>query len=199
MKKAPAKASQPAAKAPVKGKAPAKGKGKAPAKAKGKAVQEDESEQSVVVEVVLTRLNIGYLELSVFVDNGAGSHSLEVSTLDNYDNLITKVSAKMSIPYHCVTMGYEAPWSTKVGQKRRPIYIISEVNLDFFWAQSKRHIDGKEGGKKSKTQVIAELGALITFVNMMEPSNVSLSPFLSYLSISLTLFPARREGGTLVW
>ncbi len=130
-------------------------------------------EEEEEVEIQLTRLTVGSLALSVFVDDGVGSHCLDISTHDDYSILLGKVASKMALPIHCIMLGYESPWSSKVGQKRRPIYIVSEFNLDFFWSTSKQHIEGKEGGKKSRSQVIAELGASITFVNMMEAAKVS--------------------------
>ncbi len=55
-----------------------KGKGKVSAKGKEKAKSsedEDNDEDNEVVEVQLTRLNVGFVGLNVFVDNGIGSHS----------------------------------------------------------------------------------------------------------------------------
>ncbi len=33
--------------------------------------------------------------------------------------LLGKVASKMALPIHCIMLGYESPWSSKVGQKRR--------------------------------------------------------------------------------
>ncbi len=47
--------------------------------------------------------------------------------MDNYNMLVTKISSKMGKPVHCVSLGYEAPWSSKAGQKKRPIYLIPKT------------------------------------------------------------------------
>ncbi len=180
------------AKAGAKGKpsvkinAPANTKKRAPVKGKGKArvVVEEDSDSDSEPET-LTRITMDFLKLVVFVDDGVGSHSLEISTMDNYNMLVTKISSKMGKPVHCVSLGYEAPWSSKAGQKKRPIYLISEDCLDHFWVTSKRHIDTKVAAKKRRSQVVAELGAAIIFINMSEAAPVSHTFRLSSLYSSL--------------
>lgn len=183
--KAPSKAKAPAKKrAPAKPRASARTKASAKGKGKGKAIEENEDDDEDEDEdgIPLTRLTVPPLTLMMFVDDGVGSHSLEISTRDDYGMLVTKVASKMNKPVHCVILGCETPWSSKVGQKKRPIYIISEHCLDHFWVTGTRHIDSKAVGRKSKAQVIDELGAAIVFVNMAEASQVRLHcPFIVYI------------------
>lgn len=185
--KAPAKA--PAKeKATAKPKASAKGnKGKAKATAAVSLMSDSEE------EIPLTRLTMNLLILTVFVDDGVGSHSLAISTLDNLEVLHTKIASKMGQPVHCVHLGVEAPWGSKAGQKKRPIYIISELDLDHFWVTGLRHIDSKTaGGKKSRVQAIDELGASILFVNMLEAAQVSRASF-QFHNIADALSPQRSQ------
>ncbi len=171
------------ARAPARVKAP-----KATVKSKGKAKAATVVIESDSEEEILTRITIGVIVLKVFVDDGVGSHSLEISTWDNLEVLHTKVAAKMGQPVHCVHMGYDSPWGSKVGQKKRPVYIISDHDLDHFWVTSKRHIDSKiASGRKSKSQAIDELGSSILFVNMLEISQVSPLAFFPFLHFILML------------
>ncbi len=90
----------------------------------------------------------------------------------------------MKRPNNLVEMGYEAPWSAKIGTKKSLAYVSNEEELDDFWLSYARYV-AKQGGKKQKK---AE-EVVIVFSNMQDIAKVS--PLLAMNCFSLTSF--RRQ------
>ena len=71
-------------------------------------------------------------------------------------------------------MGYEAPWSLKIGTKKSLAYIMNEDELDEFWIAYTRYITPKKGAKKG-TAAIEEVAGIV-FRNMFDSAQVSATP-----------------------
>ncbi len=82
----------------------------------------------------------------------------------------------MKRPNHCIVIGYEAPWSAKMSNKKVIAYISSATDLNEFWGEYGGHV--KElGKKKKKGDEVAVTG--IIFRNMWEDVNSQVRGFIT--------------------
>lgn len=80
------------------------------------------------------------------------------------------VAETMKRPSTSVEIGYEAPWSAKVGSKKTTAYITNEPELQDFWLAYKRHSKSEKVGKRKSAKVAPE----IVFRNLRETLAVRL-------------------------
>ncbi|KLO09579.1 hypothetical protein SCHPADRAFT_892976 [Schizopora paradoxa] len=113
------------------------------------------------------RKNIGYHELEVQVHDGLGLRQIYISTMDGIGSVVDKAADSMKRDTYNVDIGYEAPWSHKVGTKKVPVYITTEVELDNFWVAYDGYREKLE--KKNLTDPITG----VLFINMKDESKPS--------------------------
>ncbi len=106
--------------------------------------------------------------VKVQVHDGLAMRAVTISTLDGLFDLLEKIATAMKRPNNLVEMGYEAPWSAKIGTKKSLAYVSNEEELDDFWLSYARYV-AKQGGKKQKK---AE-EVVIVFSNMQDIAKVS--------------------------
>lgn len=135
------------------------------------------------------RTNIGFHELEVQVHDGVGLRHARFSTNDSQNVLREKVAISMGRDPVNVDIGYEAPWSQKVGTKKVPVYITSEMELDFFWSAYDGHREKLE--KKGIEGPIAG----ITFINMKTETQVSACAVLFVMRLNQVQAAASKQTG----
>ena len=116
------------------------------------------------------RKTIGQKTIKVYVHDGLALRTVGISTSDSHLELLEKIATAMKRPNHLVEMGYEAPWSTKIGNKKSLAYLSNEDELDGFWVAYSRFTK-KQEGKTQKRR--AEVACDIVFRNMTESAPVS--------------------------
>ncbi len=72
----------------------------------------------------------------------------------------------MKRPNHKVEMGYEAPWSSKVANKKCVAYISNDDELDDFWLAYARYLEAQR--KKLKKATGEVVISDIVFRNMSD-------------------------------
>ncbi|KLO19024.1 hypothetical protein SCHPADRAFT_885687 [Schizopora paradoxa] len=107
------------------------------------------------------RQSVGKLNIKVQVHDGVALRNVCISSKDGLYELLEKISNAMKRPSQLVEMGYEAPWSSKVGQKKNLAYVTNEDELDDFWVSLNRYAKGKYTSAD-------EWGAGIVFRNMQD-------------------------------
>ena len=112
------------------------------------------------------RTNIGFHQLEVQVHDGLGLRQIFVSTDDTIGKVVDKAANSMKRDTYNVDIGYEAPWSHKVGTKKVPVYITTDVELDNFWVAYDGYREKLE--KKNITDPITG----VLFINMKDESKV---------------------------
>ena len=60
-------------------------------------------------------------------------HSIGISSSDSFLEVLEKVAMVMRRHNKSVEIGYEAPWSAKIGAKKVLSYITNESELKEFW------------------------------------------------------------------
>lgn len=113
------------------------------------------------------RKTVGKLKAKVHVYDGIGLRPVGISTEDDRLDLLEKVCTAMKRPHQKVEMGYEAPWSAKVGSKKCIAYLSNDEEYDDFWLSFSRQ------QKKAKGEEV--LGIVI--YNVME-STAQVCPLL---------------------
>lgn len=116
------------------------------------------------------RKAIGQHAMKVFAHDGLAMRIVNISTSDTHLELLEKIATSMKRPNHLVEIGYEAPWSTKVGSKKSLAYITNEEELDSFWLAYSQ-FSKKQKGKTQKRR--AESSCDIIFRNMLDNAPVS--------------------------
>lgn len=91
-----------------------------------------------------------------------------INTKDGYLDVLEKVAVVMKRPNQQVEMGYEAPWSAKIGTKKCLAYIASEDDLDEFWIAYAAHCKKQNAKKKAN----ADATSGIIFKNMRDSLQV---------------------------
>lgn len=134
------------------------------------------------------RLSLPKLNIKVQVHDGVALRNVAISSKDGLYELLEKISKAMKRPAHSVEMGYEAPWSSKVGQKKNLAYVTNEDELDDFWVSLNRYAKGKYTSAD-------EWGAGVVFRNMMDNLPVSLNKFRE---IIISSYLSRSRRATLV-
>lgn len=113
------------------------------------------------------RKALGTRQVKVQVHDGAATRTVLITTLDGLYELLDKISSAMKRPANQVEMGYEAPWSSKVGAKKNLAYISNDHELDDFWVCCDRYVTAQRT-KKGK----ADLEPCIVFHNMNNNGHV---------------------------
>ena len=116
------------------------------------------------------RKTVGKRQVRVQVHDGVATRSVDITTGDDINQLLEKVSSLMKRPSVHVQMGYEASWSTKVGTKKCLSWLSSEAELDDFWLAYVRFVS-KPGNKKKSAE---EMSVEVIFHNMSEVIQVSI-------------------------
>ena len=98
----------------------------------------------------------------------------EISASMSFIETQELVSETMKRSSPAVEIGYEAPWSAKVGSKKTTAYITNEAELEDFWVAYRRYIQTAKSGKRNKS---AKEHPEIVFRNLREQSAVCI-PFL---------------------
>ena len=112
------------------------------------------------------RKALGRLDVKVQVHDGVAMRNVNISSKDGLYELLEKIANAMKRPSNLVEMGYEAPWSSKVGQKRNLAYVSNEDELDDFWVAFSRYSKGK--GAKDQDGP----NSTIVFRNMLDNAQV---------------------------
>ncbi|KLO05822.1 hypothetical protein SCHPADRAFT_946603 [Schizopora paradoxa] len=112
------------------------------------------------------RKAVGKLDIKVQVHDGVALRNVNISSKDGLYELLEKIANAMKRPSQSVEMGYEAPWSSKVGQKKNLAYVTNEDELDDFWISLNRYAKGKYTGAD-------DWGAGIVFRNMQDNIQVA--------------------------
>lgn len=68
-------------------------------------------------------------------------------------------------------MGYEAPWSQKVGTKKSPSHVLNNDEMEGFWTAYARYVNNRKGKKNTDEEVVG-----IVYRNMLDNWSVSHSP-----------------------
>lgn len=118
----------------------------------------------------------GNREVKVSVHDGLAMRTLTVKTSDSFIDVLENISALMKRPNTQVEMGYEAPWSTKIGSKKSLAYITTDEELENFWSAYVGYV--KKGGKKQLDANGSVLG--IVFHNMKQMEGAQVSKYLLY-------------------
>ncbi len=59
----------------------------------------------------------------------------------------------MKRPNHCIVIGYEAPWSAKMSNKKVIAYILSDTDLNEFWGEYGGHVRSWERGRRREMRL----------------------------------------------
>lgn len=102
--------------------------------------------------------------------------SVTICSLDTLLELLEKICSAMKRPNNKVEMGFEAPWSAKIGSKKCVAYISNVEELGDFWLAYSSHLDAlKKKQKKKCSDEVVVTG--IVFHNLMDSAQVSRSTF----------------------
>ena len=115
--------------------------------------------------------------VQVLVHDGLGMRRISITPLDTQLDVLEKTASAMKRPNHAIEIGYEAPWSSKIGTKKSLAYLSTQEELIDFWIAYKRYIKGQLSKKKKGQEINCE----IVFRNMMDNlAAVSVSFLLIY-------------------
>ena len=103
--------------------------------------------------------------LRVNVHDGVTMHIINISMSDSHLTVLEKTAQAMRRPNNLIEIGYEAPWSSKIGTKKNLAYISSKEELDEFWLAYGRYVDIQRLKKRCS---IEEVACEITFRNMLD-------------------------------
>lgn len=129
------------------------------------------------------RKTIGKHNIKVDIHDGVAMRKVPVSTSDSRLDLLEKVSTAMKRPNSMVELGYEAPWSAKINNKKCVAYISNEEELDDFWLALARHMAAQKKKLKGKSEV-ADPG--IVFHNILDSAQASQMNF-EYVRVLISL------------
>ena len=91
---------------------------------------------------------------------------ISITPLDTQLDVLEKTASAMKRPNHATEIGYEAPWSSKIGSKKSLAYLSTQDELDDFWLAYNRYVNGQLAKKKKKGP--SEISCEIVFRNMMD-------------------------------
>ncbi len=142
------------------------------------------------------RKTIGHHEIKVDVHDGVAMRKVAITTADSRLDLLEKICTAMKRPNSKVELGYEAPWSAKINNKKCVAYISNKEELDDFWLALARHMAAQKKKLKGKSEV-ADPG--IIFHNILDSTPVRTIVFkkarvLTFLRIQQSV--ARRDRET---
>ncbi|KLO15584.1 hypothetical protein SCHPADRAFT_938567 [Schizopora paradoxa] len=108
------------------------------------------------------RKSVGKYKLKVNVHDGRALRSVMISSKDSVGKLKARISEQLELPIPSVSLGYEAVWSKKTGNKKVLAYVTKETEWDEFWLEFSKHVDGH------KKESIADIASSVIFHNMLE-------------------------------
>ncbi|KLO04636.1 hypothetical protein SCHPADRAFT_947561 [Schizopora paradoxa] len=108
------------------------------------------------------RKSVGKYKLKVNVHDGRALRSIMISSKDSVRKLRARICEQMELPIPSVSLGYEAVWSKKTGNKKVLAYVTKEMEWDEFWLEFAKHVDGH------KKESIADIASSVIFHNMLE-------------------------------
>ncbi len=120
------------------------------------------------------RKTLGRKEINIDVHNGVALRPIKISTSLGHLALTEKVAASMNKPYNLVELGYEAPWSSKMNNKKCRAYISNEAELDNFWLSYVRHVKAQKGKKGKNAEVTVDGIVIYNMLDLAQASNNSL-------------------------
>lgn len=110
--------------------------------------------------------------VKVNVHDGFALRPISISPSDSLREILEKTSNAMRRPGHTVEIGYEASWSSKIGNKRSAAYISNKAELNAFWTAYDRYVKVQQT-KKGNSRKDIECNVL--FQNMLDrPTLVSI-------------------------
>ena len=110
--------------------------------------------------------------VKVNVHDGLALRPITISPLDSLSDILEKTSTAMRRPRHTVEIGYEACWSSKVGNKRNSAYISTSAELSDFWAAFHRYVKDQQSKKGNSGK---DVECAILFRNMLDNSTMPVS------------------------
>ncbi len=75
-----------------------------------------------------------------------GLRYIDISSSETYIDVLEKTAQVFQRPNQCIQLGYEAPWSTKIGSKKSLAYISNDKDLAELWTEYGGYL--KEQAKK---------------------------------------------------
>ena len=125
------------------------------------------------------RLENTLQSVKINIHDGLAMRILEVNSGMSFLDVQDLVAETMKRSSPSVEIGYEAPWSAKVGTKKTLAYITSEAELSDFWLAYKRYVGSSKPGKRSKTTTE---NMEIIFRNLRDSTAVRLLHLLIFCS-----------------
>ena len=122
---------------------------------------------------------VGKVEAKVSVHDGIAMRFLIIKSSDSLFSVWERIAAAMKRPNTQVEMGYEAPWSTKIGLKKSLAYITNADELNDFWLSYTGYL--KKSGKKQLDVDGSVMG--IVFHNMRAAEGTQVSACLVLTSV----------------
>ena len=102
--------------------------------------------------------------IEINVHDGLGMRITSISSSDSYLEVLEKTAMAMKRPNHSVEIGYEAPWSSRIGTKRNLAYISSDDELANFWLSYNRYTRNQQSKKRKHDKAVV---CEIVFHNML--------------------------------
>ncbi|KAL5524967.1 hypothetical protein ACEPAF_8836 [Sanghuangporus sanghuang] len=112
-----------------------------------------------------TQKRPGIEEIKVKVHDGLAERVVTISSLDKHVDVLEKAAQAMRRPNHLVEIGYEAPWSSKIGTKMSLTYISNPDELTEFWSAYRRYVKDQQSTRRNRDQ---EITCEIVFRNMLD-------------------------------
>ena len=94
--------------------------------------------------------------------------TVPISSEESHLDLLEKIATSMKRPNAMVEIGYEAPWSAKIGTKKCVAYLSNEDDLTEFWSSFASYVRGQGKKKWAEGSVPG-----IVFQNMIGVTQVS--------------------------
>lgn len=138
------------------------------------------------------RKPIGKYVVKVSVHDGLAMRSVTICSLDTLHELLEKICAAMKRPNHKVEMGFDAPWSSKIGSKKCVAYISNAEELADFWNAYARCLEQQKKKQKGNAEVVV---SGIVFHNLMDSAQVSSSASERVRSHTDSLQPSTKRSG----
>ena len=107
--------------------------------------------------------------IKISVHDGLGMRPITISPVDTQLDVLEKTALAMKRPNHAIEIGYEAPWSSKIGTKKCLAYLSTQDELDDFWLAYERYGKSQLAKKRKNGE---EKPCDIVFRNMLDGSAV---------------------------
>ncbi len=107
--------------------------------------------------------------VKVNVHDGLAMRLVPLKSTDSLMEVLVKVVNVLQRAVYQVKMGYDAPWSAKVGTKKVQTYITTDEELEEFWVAYDRYLSNL--GPKKKKDSGGEISGIV-FCNMNDVTQV---------------------------